>query len=978
MMRWIPNGLLMPTGGGGTRVAEARVELRVLGPVELYTGAGVCPLGPPQRRLVVAALALDAGQVVTTETLIDRVWDEAPEGARRTVQVHLAEFRRTLKQAGVSARVLRRSGGYVLDIDADRVDVHRARRLVAEARDSAHGDRERVDLLAEALALWHAEPLTGLSGEWAARIRQTLRQLRVEAVLAWSHAHLRLGNATVVIEPLTALSGEHPLVESLTAALMRALYAVGRTSEALDRYADVRARLAEDLGTDPGPELRRAHQAILRGEPAAGAPRPATARSVVPAQLPMDVDGFTGRADELTRLDAVLARRDSRPTAVVVAVLSGTAGVGKTALAIHWAHRVRGQFPDGQLYVNLRGFDPGGSAMPSDEALRGFLGALGVPADQIPVGIEAQVGLYRSLMDGRRMLVVADNARDAQHVRPLLPGSPGCLVVVTSRSQLAGLVTAEGAHPVTLDLLSTDEARGLLAHRLGADRVAAEPGAVDRILTACARLPLALAVVAARAATYPDLPLSALAAELSGAGPGLDAFASGDAATDVRAVFSWSYRSLSAGAARLFRLLGQNPGPDIAAPAAASLAGVPPARVRPLLAELTGAHLLTEHAPGGGSGADRSGADRSGRGRFAMHDLLRAYAAEQANAHDEPHKADEADEALERLIDHYWQTGLAASMYLDPLRDAIEPEQPRPGVTPEYIGDHAQAMAWFTAERAVIVGLVHETAARGLDAYPPRLAWTLETFFDRRGYWHELIAMEEAALAAAQRRADPAARAHAERCIGRAHMRLGRHHEARGHFGRALALYARLNNDTGQAHVSLELTRVAELEGDYRAALSHSHRALELYHGVGYRAGQARALNNIGWHSAQLGDYESGLSHCQQALHLHLDLGNRHGEANTCDSLGYIYHQLGRYDQAIARYRRAVDLFREVGDRYYEADALAHLGDTYLAAGHADAARGAWEGSMELLDQLGHADADRVRVRLRQADDPSAAFASPS
>jgi tetratricopeptide (TPR) repeat protein len=642
-----------------------------------------------------------------------------------------------------------------------------------------------------------------------------------------------------------------------------------------------------------------------------------------------------------------------------VAVVSGTAGIGKTALAIHWAHRVRAQFPDGQLYVNLRGFDPSGPAMLSDEALRGFLGALGVPADQIPVGLEAQVGLYRSLMDGRRMLVVVDNARDAAHVRPLLPGSAGCVVVVTGRNQLAGLVTAEGAHPVTLDLLSTDEARDLLAHRLGADRVAAEPDAVDRILAACARLPLALAVVAARAATYPDLPLAALAAELGDAGRGLDAFASGDAATDVRAVFSWSYRSLSPGAARVFRLLGQHPGPDLGAPAAASLAGLPPTRIRPMLAELTSAHLLTEH----------------GRGRFAIHDLLRAYAVELAAADDET----EAGEALERLIDHYRQTGRTASILMDPLREAIAVEPPRPGVTPERITDYGQAMAWCTAERAVVVGLVHETAARGLDAYPPQLAWTLETFFDRQGHWHELIAMEETALAAAKRRSDPVARAHAERCIGRAHMRLGRHHEARGHLRRALELFGGLANQTGQAHVSLELTRVAELEGDYHAALSHSQRALELYRTVGYRAGQARALNNIGWHSAQLGDHEAGLVHCQQALTLHLDLGNRHGEANTCDSLGYIYHQLGRFDQAIARYRRAVDLFRQVGDRYYEADALAHLGDTYLAAGDPDSARAAWQGSIELFDQLGHADADRVRVRLQHhVDDPTEAVGSPS
>jgi tetratricopeptide (TPR) repeat protein len=531
------------------------------------------------------------------------------------------------------------------------------------------------------------------------------------------------------------------------------------------------------------------------------------------------------------------------------------------------------------------------------------------------------------------------------------------VVVVTGRNQLAGLVTAEGAHPVTLGLLSTEEARSLLAHRLGVERVATEPEAVDRIVTSCARLPLALAVVAARAATYPEMPLAALAAELGDSGRGLDAFASGDAATDVRAVFSWSYRSLSDGAARLFRLLGHHPGPDFAAPAAASLAGAPPSRIRPRLAELTGAHLLTEQTPG----------------RYGMHDLLRAYAVELAGRYDDEA---EASEALERLIDHYHQTGRRASTLIDPLREVVAIEPPRPGVTPERLADYAQAMVWCTAERAVVVGLVHDTAARGLDAYPSQLAGTLETFFDRRGHWHELIAMEETALAAAQRRGDQAARAHAERCIGRAHMRLGRHHEARGHLRRALDIYAGMRNETGQAHVSLELTRVAELEGDFPAALAHSHRALDLYRAVGYRAGQARALNNIGWHSAQLGDHEAGLTHCQQALTLHLDLGNRHGEANTCDSLGYIYHQLGRYEQAIARYRRAVDLFREVGDRYYEADALTHLGDTYRSAGDEGSAREAWAASVELLDQLGHADADRVRIRLRRVDDPSGAVAS--
>jgi tetratricopeptide (TPR) repeat protein len=362
-------------------------------------------------------------------------------------------------------------------------------------------------------------------------------------------------------------------------------------------------------------------------------------------------------------------------------------------------------------------------------------------------------------------------------------------------------------------------------------------------------------------------------------------------------------------------------------------------------------------------------------GRYALHDLLRAYAGELARASD-----DESDRraALERLVDHYRHTGWSACLLMDPQRDAIALEPARAGVTPERISDHGQAMAWFAAERGVLTELVHETAARGLDTYTWPLAWTIETYFDRRGYWHEMIAIEEAALAAAQRLGDRGAQAHSERGLGRAHMRLGRYHEARGHHRRALDLFADLAHAAGQAHVHLDLTRVAELEGDFRTALDHSWQALELYRAEEHRAGQARALNNIGWHSAQLGDYEAGLTHCQQALTLHLDLGNRHGEANTCDSLGYIYHQLGLHRQAIARYRRAVDLFREFGDRYYEADALAHLGDTYLAAGECESARTAWRGAMDLLDQLGHADADRIRVRLLHADDPDAAVTSPA
>jgi len=346
------------------------------------------------------------------------------------------------------------------------------------------------------------------------------------------------------------------------------------------------------------------------------------------------VASFVGRSGHLRALDALLQDQGAAPTAVVISAIAGMAGVGKTALAVHWAHRVAGRFPDGQLYVNLRGFDPGGAGLDPGQALHGFLEAFGVPPARIPEDLAAQSGLFRSLLAGKRMLVLLDNARSAEQVRPLLPGSPGCLAIVTSRDKLAGLVATEGARPLALDLLTAADARDLLARRLGADRVAAEPAAIACIIAACARLPLALTIAAARAATSPTFPLAAIAAELREAASALDPFDAGESATDVRTVFSWSYRALSAPAARMFRLLGLHPGPDVAVTAAASLAAVPPGQARALLAELTRAHLLAEHAPG----------------RYAFHDLLRAYASELASAQECP--ADRAS-AVHRLLDHY-------------------------------------------------------------------------------------------------------------------------------------------------------------------------------------------------------------------------------------------------------------------------------------------------------------------------------------
>ncbi|MEV4756895.1 BTAD domain-containing putative transcriptional regulator [Micromonospora sp. NPDC049559] len=916
------------------------VEFRLLGPVEVWADGRVLDAGPPQQRHVVAALAIDAGQPVPLQTLLDRVWDTAPDGARRALYAHIARIRRMLAEAGGTepVRLTRRSGGYVLEAPAEWVDVRRFRGLLDAARAPRRDAAGRIAVLREALALWRGEPLAGLGGQWAARSREGLRQQRLDAVVAWAGAEVRAGDPAVVLGPLTDLAGEYPLVEPVAAALIRVLHAAGRTGEAVERYAAVRARLVEELGTDPGPELRAAHREIL------GGPDPAQRREV-PAQLPAGVATFTGRADQLARLDALLGPPTERSGSVVIATVSGTAGVGKTALALHWAHRVRDRFPDGHLYLNLRGFDPTGPVLTPAQAVRSLLDALGVPPQRVPSSPDAQTALYRSLLAGRRVLVVLDNARDADQVRPLLPGAPGCLVLVTSRHQLPGLVATEGAQPLTLDLLTADEARQMLTRRLGTARVAAEPRAVDEIITACARLPLALAIVASRAALHPGFPLAALADELRVAHHDLDALYAGDRTSDVRTAFAASYRTLDAATARLFRLTGLHPGPDLAVPAAASLAGEPVRLVRAQLAELARAQLVTEHVAG----------------RYVTHDLLRAYARELVHSME---STAERTEALHRLLDYYLHTAYRADRLLHPHRDRIALPPARPGAVPDDLADRAAAIAWLTAEQAVLLAAMAGTGDGGSDAHTWRLAWTVTDHLSRQARWSEEVNAQRLALAAARRLADGRALGHAHRGLGRAYAHLDRHDEADEHLRAALTEFAALDDAAGQAHVHISLARLGQVRGRNREALRHAQRALELFRAAGYRAGEAEALNAVGWYHAQLGEVPEALEHCERALELFRRTGDTLGEAATSDSLGYAHQRAGQYDRAVARYRHAAELFHAVGDGYLEAATLDRLGDAHAVAGDRDAARDLWRRAREILRRLDHPDAGRIAEKL--------------
>ncbi|WP_433301582.1 ATP-binding protein [Actinoplanes sp. CA-030573] len=684
---------------------------------------------------------------------------------------------------------------------------------------------------------------------------------------------------------------------------------------------------------------------------AGGPPPTQPAPTRPPAQLPPEMFPFTGRAEELARLDALLAMSGDRPTVAVISALSGMAGIGKTSLAVHWARRVSGHFPDGQLYVNLRGFDPYGRVMDPADAVRGFLDALGVAPDRIPAGADAQAARYRSLLAGKRVLVLLDNARDAEQVRALLPGSPSALVLVTSRNQLTGLLATDGAHPLQLGVLSPEESRDLLNERLGDDRVAAEPGAVPEIVAACAGLPLALSIAAARA-RQSGFPLAALAADLNAAGHRLNALDAGDPLSDVRAIFSWSYATLTPPAARLFRLLGVHPGADLSVPAAAALAGAPVPETRRLLTQLTRANLATEHRPG----------------RFAQHDLLRAYAAELAATEE----ADEAAEAPARLIAHYVHTACAANRIVYPNLDAIAvPLAPLPdGVEAEPIADHQAAMAWLAAEHANLLAAASHAATAGLHAYTWQLAWGLDTFHRRQWHLHDRMDTWQAAVTAARHLGSPGVLAYTHRRLGEAYRGLGRPAEAAAQAREALLLFDGIGDRCGEADVHLDLSMLAEREGHLEEALAHAERAL-----AATRSGKspapepvelrmARALNTVGWFRALLGDHAAALKFCGEALAINTRRGDHENIAFTLDSLGYAHQHLRHHEQAVDCYRRAIEIFRRLGHASMTADALERLGDTHHEAGRPGAAREAWSRALEIRTRLEHVSAGDLRKKI--------------
>jgi DNA-binding SARP family transcriptional activator len=919
----------------------ASMEFRLLGPVEVLGDSDRrIDLAANRLRVLLAALLLQPNRPVAAQELVDTLWEaDLPARPRSTLQTYVSRLRSLLGQAIISTE----PAGYVITVAPEQVDLTRFRALVSSSI-AVTEPSERARLLSEALGLWRGEPLAGLTG--GALIRDAvpvLAEERLHATELLLASRIELGEHAQVTSELSGLTRRHPLREPLWALLMQAQIRAGRPADALATYSEASRRLADELGLDPGPALRRLHQAVLATDARAAAVR--TSREVIPHQLPTGGRSFVGRTKELAELDQVLLGSIG-PTASI-AVISGTAGVGKTALAVAWGERVAAEFPDGQLYVNLRGFDPSGDLVAPEDAVRGFLDALQTAPGRVPFGVAAQAALYRTLLAERRALIVLDNARSAAQVRPLLPGGGGCRVLVTSRSRLPGLLAGEGAHPVSLDLMDWDQAYSLLVGALGAGRLEAEPAAAEELVSLAARLPLALSLVAAHAAAHPAWSLEAVALDLRRTRQGLDAFAGEDQLTDLRGVFSWSYQLATSSSARIFRLSGLHPGPDLPVAAAAALAGTTPDRVRPALAELERAHLVNQLAPE----------------RYTSHDLLRVYAAELARAVD---KEDECRLALWRLLDHYLHTADAGDQWLRPHRD--------PDVLPEvcgttYVqsfGGYQEAFDWFEAEHPNLVVLIEHAARNGFDGHATHLARTITGFFERRGLWSTWVDVMRTAVECCERSGDMPGQVMAHRYRAHALTRQSRLDEALVESHTALDLAVQAGDQVAQAWCQRVVAFVLTHQERLKESYEHDLIASELFKASGHRTGQALALNSLGWlHASTFGEYDQAVAYCLQAQQLYQEVDHKLGEAATWDHLGYANRGLGDHAEAARCYREALSLYQELNDLYYQALMLQSLGDVEHELGDQEAAGGYWEASLDLLLELNHPDAESLDDKLR-------------
>ncbi|MET0133714.1 MAG: BTAD domain-containing putative transcriptional regulator, partial [Kibdelosporangium sp.] len=882
---------------------QAAVRFQLLGPIAMQIGGRPVALGGAKPRTLLAALLAKPGRTVDTSTLIDVVWGEdPPTSARGLIQTYVSTIRRAMQEAGAPDLLVGEGAGYRIggefDLDAREFEaaVAAARVLIAEDR-----FEEAARSLRDALDLWHGPAFGGLGGSLLRAEAGRLDELRITALELRVGADLELGKEELLVPELRGLVAEHPLRERLWASLMLALGRTGQQSAALAVFETVRERLADQFGADPGPWLRQAHETVLRNEPHV----PVRARAV-PMQLPADLASFSGRSIDLAGLDELLPGP---------AVIVGPGGVGKTALAVRWAHRVRDRFPDGQLFIDLRGYDPA-SPVSSAQALTQCLRALGAPAQHVPATLDEQIALYRSLLADRRLLVVLDNAANAEQVRPLLPPNQGSMALITSRSDLRGLTVLNDASVWLLDVLSSRESRDLLIELVGAELVDAEPRSVGDLARLCGHLPLALRIAAAnliggRHSSIADYVAALRDDRLA------ELVIEGDPSVAVRATFSLSYQALDADAQRLFRLLGRAAGLDFSLAAAGAVNGTSSTTTRRSLARLVAANLLlTQQAS-----------------RFQFHDLIREYAADRARAEDFQADRDAADT---RLFDHYLSTASAAVNVVYPgLRRLPLPDFPQ---LPAFDSEDA-ALRWLDDERANLVAVVERVAGSAeFCRYGGRIADTLRGYFQSRGHSADGLAMCSAAIEAARNAGDRSAEASALDLSGVICFHLSDYDQAIARHTLALSVSRQIGDLMASGESLHNLGRVYAQLGQPREAMRYHEEALTIAREVGSLETESRAINYIGVAYLSLGDVGEAIRRHEEALRISRRVGDRIATLLPLNGLGLAYWTAGQLTEAARCHRESLDICRALGLRHFVVTALVCLAEACSDLGEYQAA----------------------------------------
>ncbi|WP_336216255.1 AfsR/SARP family transcriptional regulator [Nonomuraea sp. LPB2021202275-12-8] len=920
------------------------MEFRLLGAVEIHSARGeVFRLQRRQERLALAVLLLEPQRVVTAERLIELLWDQAPPStARATLQTLMSRIRSALRSAtggepGEPVRLLALGGGYRLQVQPESVDLHRFGVLIDEAR-AIKDPNLRAARLAEALTLWQGPALAdAATGAMRERLCGSLEEARFAAITDRIDAELAAGRHGELVGELSRLIGEHPLRERLHGQLMIALYRCGRRADALEAYQRARRLLVAELGLEPGPQLREVEASIIAdtARPGADIDQQAarTAEPVMPAQLPPGVADFVGRTSHLRQLDALLGSK-AHATATVLAVITGTAGVGKTSLAVHWARQVSERFPDGQLFVDMRGFHTGPPMSPV-EALALSLGALGVAAERIPISVDAQTALYRSMLVGRRVLVVLDNVADADQVRPLLPGDPGCLMLVTSRDRLSGLVALDGARRLKLDVLPAADAVDVLAHAAGADRVGADRDTAAELANLCGHLPLALRIAGARLADRPHLSMRRHVEELAARGPMSQLRVDGDGTATVRGAFDLSYQALPAEAGRMFRMLSLVPAPaGLASTAVAALTGLPADDAAPLIDALSRFHL----------------AEITADGRLVCHDLLLGYARQLAAEHDAPA---ERDAAIGRLLHFYLHTTGQAATALNGLsRLRLPAALPPAGVSTVQFPEESQARQWIAIEWPNLIAALDHAAAAGRHRMVWQLAHALRDFMQVQAPLTQWLSVAQTGLAAAQRADDVLGEAAMRHSLGLLRWRTAEFQAAIDECETAAALARRAEWRQGES-VALCNTGIAlDQLGHTRLAIRRLEQALAIDREIGDGVGEAAMLTNLAAAYEQIGDLPRASRLGELALPLLRQTGQHQCEAIAGINIAMVRREQGRFDDALHALEESLTICRTIGAEHEEAAALTTLGLVHRDAGRHQDATAALTTSLDITQRL--------------------------